>query len=342
MRLHDSEILFKYIRGMKTRVAVLAGGESDEIEVSLKSANTIIANLPQDEFEIFPVIADGKNWSVQHQNETLTINKEDFSFSFNNSKISFDIVYITIHGIPGENGAFQGYFDLIGQAYTGPNQWGSTITFNKWACNQLLSSFDFNVAESELHLGHDTALNSSLTDTIDYPIFVKPNDSGSSFGVSKVNAINEFKPAVEYAFKHGKEVIIERGLSGTEVTSGVYKTKEGEIKALPITEIVTENDFFDYEAKYQGKSKELTPARLENSIQEKIQNTSIEIYKKLNLNGVVRVDYIIEKGEPFVIEINTTPGMSEASIIPQQAKAANMALSEILTASIYNGLKTKS
>ncbi len=323
---------------MKTRVAVLAGGESDEIKVSLKSANTIIANLPQDEFEIFSVIAEGKNWSVQHQNETLSIDKEDFSFTFKNTKITFDIVYITIHGIPGENGAFQGYFDLIGQAYTGPNQWGSTITFNKWACNQLLSAFNFKVAESELHLNIEEAHKSTLINSIDYPIFVKPNDSGSSFGVSKVKSFQDFKPAVAHAFKHGKEVIIERGLIGTEVTSGVYKTKKGVIKALPVTEIVTENDFFDYEAKYQGKSEEITPARLENSILEIIQKTSVEIYKKLNLNGVIRVDYIIENGEPFIIEINTTPGMSSASIIPQQAKAANMALSEILTASIINGL----
>jgi D-alanine-D-alanine ligase len=324
---------------MKTRVAVLAGGESDEIEVSLKSADTIIKNLPIDEFEIFSVIAEGNLWFVTYQGEKIKINKEDFSFIFENNKISFDIVYITIHGIPGENGAFQGYFDLIGQKYTGPNQWGSAITFNKWACNQLLSAFSFNVAESELHLSSEKALQSNLISTIDYPFFVKPNDSGSSFGVSKVNTIEEFGPAVKHAFKHGKEVIIERGLVGTEVTSGVYKTKEGEVKALPITEIVTENDFFDYEAKYQGKSQEITPARLDDSIQKLIQETSVEIYKKLNLNGVIRVDYIIENEYPFVIEINTTPGMSAASIIPQQAKAANIPLSEVLTASIYNSLK---
>lgn len=322
---------------MKTRVAVLAGGESDEVGVSLKSAETIINNLPHNEFDVFPVTAIGTDWTVLYKNKKIKIDKADFSFTFEDIKITFDIVYITIHGVPGENGSFQGYFDLIKQAYTGPNQWGSSITFNKWACNQLLSAFDFNIATSELYLNPEDAFHSKLVGT--YPLFVKPNDGGSSFGVSKVKSIDDFKPAIAHAFQFGKEVIIERGLTGTEVTSGVYKTRQGLVEALPITEIVTDNDFFDYEAKYEGKSQEITPANLDSTIQTIVQNISIEIYKKLNLSGIVRIDYIIENNLPFIIEINTTPGMSSASIIPQQAKAANIKLSEILTASIYNTLK---
>lgn len=323
---------------MKTKVAVLAGGDSSEIEVSLKSAQTIIQNLNSEFFEVFLIIAKGLNWEVEYQNKKFDINKNDFSFTNNEVKINFDIVYITIHGAPGENGVFQGYFDLINQPYTGPKQWESTITFNKWACNQILSTFGFNVARSEIHRSPKSALNSDLIETISLPIFVKPNDSGSSFGVSKINKKEEFITAVKHAFNYGKEVIIERGLIGTEVTSGVYKDLEGNIKALPITEIATENDFFDYEAKYEGKSQEITPARLDHDVTKLIQETSKSIYEKMNLNGVVRIDYIIEKSIPFVIEINTTPGMSNASIIPQQAKAADILLSEILEASIKNVL----
>jgi D-alanine-D-alanine ligase len=235
-----------------------------------------------------------------------------------------------VHGTPGEDGYLQGYFDLLNIPYSSPGHFECTLTFNKWACNHLLRSLGYNCAKSVL-LKKSGALNTDqIQSELGYPVFVKPNDGGSSYGVSKVSKVDDLKKAVEHAFEHGSEVIIESELKGREITNGVLQAR-GETKVLSITEIVTENEFFDFEAKYKGLSEEITPALLTKEIEHKVKAITKSIYEELGLSGIVRVDYIIEDEEAFVLEINTVPGMSEQSIIPQQLREQGFDITQTLT-----------
>ena len=312
------------------KVAVIGGGDSSEIVVSKKSRATIIANLDARKYMVYPVLIEGNKWVVELNSKEYPIDKNDFSAQVEDKKVVFDFAYITIHGTPGEDGKLQGYFDLLNIPYNTPSQLASTITFNKWACNTLLKQLGYNCAKSVILRKEDEVDVATILDALGLPCFVKPNDGGSSFGASKVKDPSAVIPAIEKAFEHGKEVIAESMLKGTEVTCGIVRL-DGELRVLGITEIVSENDFFDYEAKYEGKSKEITPARISTLAEERIHEAVTSIYATLGLSGVVRIDFMIDKDVPFIIEINTTPGMSEQSIIPQQSAYSKLPLIDLFS-----------
>ena len=320
---------------MKKNIAILRGGDSSEIAISLKSADVVYQHIDTNKYTPYLVHIEGTDWHVIHNEQTYPIDKNDFSFSTDGRKICFDGVFMAIHGTPGEDGVLQSYFDLLNIPYNCCGSFESAITFNKAMCNALLKQFNIASAKADL-INKDAEYDlEAIQKEIGLPCFVKPNKAGSSFGVSKVSEENQWEDALKDAFKHDEQVIIEAFVDGTEVTCGVIE-KEGELIALPLTEIATENDFFDYEAKYEGKAKEITPARVSDENRDQVQSISKNIYRILNLNGMVRMDYIIEKKQPFLIEINTIPGLSEESIIPQQARYYGMSLKELFSLSIEN------
>lgn len=319
------------------KVAVLCGGYSHEKEVSFESVKTILKHLNPEKYATTKIIVDDSGWYHQNGNERTDIDKNDFSLTINNERITFDFAYIIVHGTPGEDGKLQAYFDMLHIPYNTCGHTASTITFDKWACNSLLKQFGIHCAKSQLVRKGATFSSEKIIQELHLPCFVKPNDGGSSFGTTKVKEAKSLAPAINSAFDHGKEVIIESCLNGIEVTCGCYKDQD-DIIVLPATEIVTENDFFDYEAKYLGKSQEITPARIPAETYTKIIETNKFIYQLLGLNGIVRIDYMIQGEIPFVIEINTTPGMSAASIIPQQAHEAGVAISDLLDSIISNSM----
>ena len=322
---------------MKKNIAIVAGGNSSEVVVSLKSANGLYSFMDKNRYNLYIVTLVGKEWNVIVDEKTkVTIDKNDFSFTLNAKKTTFDFAYITIHGTPGENGILQGYFDLIGLPYSCCGVLAAAITFNKYTCNQYLKGFGINVAKSILLRKNETISNQNVISTIGFPCFIKSNVGGSSFGVTKVKEEKEIQPAIKKAFDEGEEVIIESLLKGTEVTCGMYKTKE-KTTVFPITEVVSENDFFDFDAKYNGQVKEITPARISKEITEKIQQTTANIYQILGCKGIIRADYIISENETInLLEVNTTPGMTPTSFIPQQVKAANIDIQEVMTDIIEN------
>ena len=322
---------------MKKNIAIVAGGNSSEVVVSLKSANGLYSFMDKNRYNLYIVTLVGKEWNVIVDEKTkVSIDKNDFSFTLNAKKTTFDFAYITIHGTPGENGILQGYFDLIGLPYSCCGVLAAAITFNKYTCNQYLKGFGINVAKSILLRKSETISNQDVISTIGFPCFIKSNVGGSSFGVTKVKEEKEIQPAIKKAFDEGEEVIIESFLKGTEVTCGMYKTKE-KTTVFPITEVVSENDFFDFDAKYNGQVKEITPARISKEITEKIQQTTANIYQILGCKGIIRADYIISENETInLLEVNTTPGMTPTSFIPQQVKAANIDIQEVMTDIIEN------
>jgi len=304
---------------MKLNIAILAGGDSSESVISLQSAEQV-RNLIKDDFNTFTVYVKGSDWTVTSDEFCDTIvNKDDFSFKYNNQKIKFDFALIVIHGTPGEDGKLQAYFELLEIPYSTPNSLISAISFNKYYCKAILEYEGINSAKAYILRADDKIDIEAIINKTQLPCFVKPNAGGSSFGISKVKYKNDLLPSIKKAFAEDNEVMIEQFVDGTEVTCGCYEHSKG-LQVLHPTEIISENDFFDYEAKYEGKSTEITPARIDKEITEKVQNRTKEIYKILNCTGVVRIDYIIENNEPVFIEINTVPGMTSESIIPQQLK----------------------
>jgi D-alanine-D-alanine ligase len=322
---------------MKKRIAVICGGFSSEHVISMKSAKTVYNHLNKDLFEPKLVIIDNQGWRIQTEDKEIPINLKDFSYTDKSERHGFDAAFLIIHGTPGEDGRLQGYFDMIGLPYTGCNHLSSAITFNKWSCNTLLKQLGFKCADSVILRRNDEVNTTTIIQTCGLPCFVKPNDGGSSFGVTKVKSEAELVPAVAKAFEEGSEVIIEKQVSGTEITVGVLKY-EGKIMALPVTEIIPEGEFFDFAAKYEGKSKEITPARLPEDIYKQVSDTAERIYKSLGLSGVVRIDMMVQGVTPYIIEINTTPGMSDASIVPQQAARAGIKLSDLFTSILHQAL----
>ena len=318
-------------------IAILAGGESSEREISLKSASVVEEHI-QEIYNTFLITIHGADWVYTKHGVDYPIDKNDFSLTIKNQKTYFDLAFIAIHGTPGEDGRLQGYFDMMNIKYSSSNLLASAITFNKGVCNDYLKNHHINVAKSiQLFegIGYDSK---EIVTTLGLPCFVKANQSGSSYGVNKVYSEDELPDAIIDSFKYDKQVLIESFLDGREVTCGVHNF-EGAPKALPITEIITKNDFFDFEAKYKGESQEITPAELDLETQQKIENAAIRVFQLLNLNGIARVDFIIQNGEPFVIEANTVPGLSEQSLIPQQAIAAGHTLSEFFQMWIAHSLK---
>ena len=325
---------------MKKKIAIIAGGDSSEIVISLKSAEGLYSFIDKDKYDLYIATIKKGEWNVRlADGEQVPIDKNDFSFLEKGQKQHFDFAYITIHGTPGEDGRLQAYFDMIDMPYSSCGMLASTITFNKFVCNQYLHNFGVKIAKS-IHLfkGQEVS-NEEVVQRLGLPVFVKPNDGGSSFGVTKVKNESDIQPAIEKAFKEGKEVVIESFISGTEVTCGCYKTDKV-TRLLPIAEVISENEFFDFDAKYNGQVKEITPARISQELTEKVQSETSRIYDILGAKGLIRVDYIIpEDGEPVLLEINTTPGMTATSFIPQQVRAAGLDIKDVMTEIIENELK---
>ncbi|MDR1344161.1 MAG: D-alanine--D-alanine ligase [Tannerellaceae bacterium] len=324
---------------MRKNIAVVAGGDSSEIVVSLKSAQGICSFLDKEKYNFYIAIVKRNEWYVILPNgEHAEIDRNDFSFREKEIAIHFDFAYITIHGTPGENGLLQGYFELIGMPYSSCNSLVSALTFNKFVCNTYLRSFNIRVADSIRLRKGETKAGEDIIASLGLPIFVKPNDGGSSFGVTKVKTQDGLQPAIEKAFAEDEEVIIERCITGVEVTCGCYKTRKG-MTVFPLTEVVTKNDFFDFDAKYNGQSDEITPARIPVESTEKIQCITSEIYDILGAKGIIRIDYILpDDAEPVLLEINTVPGMTSASFIPQQVRAAGLDIKDVMTDIIDNEL----
>jgi D-alanine-D-alanine ligase len=296
-------------------VGLFCGGFSSEFEISIKSANTIKMHFPSG-YTVYKIVVKEDQWLVELENETTLFDLNTFSFEVNGQEIHLDYGLVYIHGNPGENGKIQALLDIKGIPYINSGVLASSLSFDKWYCNQFLKSFGIPVAKSLFLQAQNQFSNDEIVAELGLPVFVKPSDSGSSYGISKVKEKEALTEALTFAFNEGKTVVIESFLDGTEVTCGVYRTKNG-LHALPLTEICSENEFFDYEAKYNGKSQEITPARVDDSIKEKVQELAKNIYSVMQLKSIARIDFMVVNNVPYVIEVNTTPGFSPASIVPQ-------------------------
>jgi D-alanine-D-alanine ligase len=313
---------------MKT-IAIVAGGDSSEFEISVKSAIEVCKALT-DKYIVYIIIIKGTDWYWEDKKgRAHTIDKNDFSLKADDIRIRFDAVFVAIHGTPGENGLLQGYFDMLAIPYTSCNAFCSALTFNKQACKMFLKEYGIIMADAVLLRIGKSFTHGDILKRIGLPCFVKPNDSGSSFGVNKVKTPDGLIPAIKEAFKESDEVLVESYMKGIEVACGVVKTKKKSI-VFPVTEIVSKNEFFDYEAKYSpGKSEEITPARLPADVTAEVQKLSSDIYDYLGCSGIVRIDFIIIDNKPWFLEINSVPGMTEESLIPQQAKVHGIALEDL-------------
>jgi len=326
---------------MKPNIAIVAGGDSGEYEISLKSAEVVKKHLDDTLFNVYLVVIHKGHWCYDDDHGIRhAVSREDFSLPLSAGKVNFDAVFIAIHGTPGEDGKIQGYFDLLGIPYTSCDQATSAITFNKYFCNNYVKNFGMRVAKSMVIHKGEAVGEMDILKHLKLPVFVKPNKGGSSVGASKVKVIDELKPAIEIAFHEDDQVMVEEFMPGREISSGVVKIN-GALKALPLTEIISKNEFFDYEAKYQGKSEEITPAPIDDEIRKIIQETSLKFYQILNCKGIVRFDYILNSRELFFLEVNTVPGFSEASIIPQQAMKAGITLKELFTGAVINAINDR-
>lgn len=317
---------------MKRIIAIIAGGDSSELPVSLRSAQGIYSFIDAEKYERYIVEIQGLRWEVCLPDGTKTpIDRNDFSFTYDGEKVKFDFAYITIHGTPGENGLLQGYFDLIRLPHSCCDVLPAALTFNKFTCNQYLKGFGVRVAESMMIRKGFEVLDQEVINKVGLPCFIKPNLGGSSFGVTKVKTQEQIQDAIQKAFAEADEVMIEALMVGTEVTCGCYKTQKKEV-VLPITEVVTENEFFDYDAKYNGQVEEITPARISDELTERIQLLTSAIYDILGCSGIIRIDYIISEEKKInLLEVNTTPGMTATSFIPQQVRAAGLDIKEVMT-----------
>lgn len=318
------------------KIAILCGGFSSEFEISKKSATTILNNFPVG-YNPFLVEVTKDSWTAIIAGNRVSYNPWDQSYELDNKIFKVDAAIIYIHGNPGENGKIQAILEMRGIPYINSGALASELSFDKWFCNQFLKGFDIPVAKSLLLMNQNDYPTNEIIETLGLPCFVKPSDSGSSYGISKVNTIEDLNPALKKAFNEGKTVVIEAFLKGTEVTCAAYNTNDG-VKTLPITEIVSENDFFDFEAKYMGKSEEIIPARISDIEVERINELTVKIYKLLKLRSIARIDYMLVNNIPHVIEVNTTPGFSEASIVPRmlahQGKSIRAFWNEILEAEL--------
>lgn len=315
-------------------IAIIMGGYSSEYQISLKSGNVVYQNLDKSKYKGYRIHIFREKWVYVDENETeFVIDKNDFSVTVNGSKIIFDCVFNAIHGTPGEDGLMQAYFELLGLKQTSCDYYQAALTFNKRDLLSVLKPYGIKTATS-FYLNQGDAVNvDEIIDRVGLPCFVKPNKSGSSFGISKVHKKEDFLVAVENAYKEDNEIIIESFLDGVEVSVGVINY-QGKVIVLPITEIVSENDFFDYEAKYLGKSQEITPARLSPEIEKRVQEVAKKAYEVLKMSGFSRSEYILVNGEPHMLEMNTIPGLTTESLIPQQAHEAGISLQDLFSNAI--------
>lgn len=316
---------------MKRKVAVVYGGYSSEANISQKSAGTIYESLDRNLFVPYMVEITKTSWHVHLEGGVFPIDKNKFTFFKDDEVVGFDVAYIIIHGTPGEDGKLQAYFDMIGLPYANANVFGASLTFNKWACNSFLRAFGINTAKAILIRKGETPNPIEIADELGFPCFVKPNDGGSSYGVTKVKTLMEMPEAIAKAFDEGNEVVIESFIAGREVTCGVYFNGKT-VQALPITELIPDGEYFDYDAKYEGKSQEITPAEIPAEWTKIIQDTSKSIYRRIGLTAIARIDFIITpEGKAYLLEVNTNPGFSAASIVPQQIRANGQEVANVLT-----------
>lgn len=324
----------------KKNVAVVMGGFSDEYKVSLKSGQLIYDSLDRDLYNVYKVVILKEEWYFLNENEEkLPINKGDFSVTLSDGAIlKFDVCFNIIHGAPGENGELQGYWNAIGQKYTGCDFYKSALTFNKKDTLAVLAKYGIPSAKSFYLRKGENINEEKIVEELGLPLFVKPNQSGSSLGISKVKAKSELAAAIEFAFKEDDEILIESFLNGMEVSVGVIDYK-GETIVLGITEIVPHKEFFDYEAKYEGASEEITPARLDEETRYKVEKIAKHAYESLGMSGFSRSEYIIMDGTPYMLEMNTNPGFSPASILPQQAKTYGISIKDLCGNEVEKALK---
>jgi D-alanine-D-alanine ligase len=325
---------------MKKKVALVTGGLSGEAQISYKSAVTVNGNLDRNKFDVYQIDINPSGWWYTPDNEApQKVNRDDFSITDGGSTINFDVVLLCIHGTPGEDGKLQGYFDMLGLPYTSCDAATSALTFNKRYTVAVAAFGGISVANSMHLFKHTPITPEAILEKLQLPVFVKPNNGGSSIGMSKVTTADALAPALEKAFKEDAQVLVEEFISGREFTIGVFKTK-GALQVLPITEIETSNEFFDFEAKYQGKSVETTPALISETMQSQLEAAAKRVYEVLNCRGVVRIDFIYneQKGLPYMLEVNTVPGQSAASVIPQQVKAMGVSLQDFYTSIVEESL----
>jgi len=325
---------------MKPNIAFVTGGYSTEAVISYKSALTIEKNVDTDKFNVYKIDITPQAWLYESaKGEKIAVDRQDFSLTIDGKKITFDAVLIGIHGTPGEDGKLQGYFDLTGLPYTSCDSATSALTFNKRYTVAVAAFAGINVAKSVHIFKHSPVTPEQILNQLTLPVFVKPNNGGSSIGMSKVTAAADLAGALEKAFKEDDQILVEEFIAGREFTIGVFKSTKG-IITLPITEVKSKKDFFDYEAKYQGLSEEITPAQVDEAIAEKVRSTAKKIYELFNCRGVVRIDFIYNEAKQaaYMLEINTVPGQSEASIVPQQVRAMGWTLREFYSALIEDAL----
>ena len=331
------------MKNLKRTIAIVCGGDSSEHDVSMRSAQGLYSFFDKERYDVYIVDVKDTDWHVNFDNGDIAkIDRNDFSFMKDGKAVMFDYAYITIHGTPGENGLMQGYFDLIKLPYSTSNVLVEALTFDKFVLNNYLRGFGVNVAPSMLvRRGEEDQIDEEkLMKEIGMPCFVKPAADGSSFGVSKVKNLDQLAPALRMAFMESDEVMIEGFMDGTEISIGVYKTREKSV-VFPATEVVTNNEFFDYDAKYNGQVQEITPARLNPDAAKRVAEETSRIYDILRANGIIRIDYIIQKESDgsdkiMMLEINTTPGMTATSFIPQQVRAAGLDIKDVLTDIVEN------
>jgi len=330
-------------------IAVIYGSDSSEWEVSVRSGEFTASQIDGGKYNVYEIFARFGNWSlkayrrdgdVRHEvvHDVVLVDKTDFSVMLAGEKIKFDFAYIMQHGTPGENGLMQGYLEMLGVPHSGCNAFVSAITFDKFSCKSYLKDVDFVRCADDIFLRKGEAvegLAQKAADKLGLPMFVKPTDGGSSFGVTKVKTVGDFDKAVEYAFSEGNMLIAEAAITGRELTCAVYYDGKQNV-ALPVIEILTDNEFFDYEAKYNGHSKEVCPAQIPDALRDEIQETSKKIYAHLGCSGLVRVDYIAADEGLYFLEVNTIPGMTSASLVPQMVRAAGLSMTDFLTTIIEN------
>ena len=327
----------------KRNIAIVCGGDSSEHDVSMRSAQGLYSFFDKERYNIYVVDVKGQDWHVDLQNGDMAkIDKNDFSFKMDGKTVTFDYAYITIHGTPGENGLMQGYFELLHIPYSTSGVLVEAMTFDKYVLNNYLRGFGVNVAESVLlRRGEEEKYSDEeIEKRIGMPCFVKPAADGSSFGVSKVKNADQLAPALRVAFMESDEVMVESFMKGTEISIGCYKTRDKAV-VFPATVVVTSNEFFDYDAKYNGQVQEITPARLSPETTKRVEEETSRIYDILHCNGIIRIDYIISKDADGndkinMLEINTTPGMTATSFIPQQVRAAGLDIKDVLTDIVEN------
>lgn len=308
-------------------VGIICGGFSSEYDISVKSAQTIRDNFP-DQFKAHLIYLSRSGWEIEVEGSCYSFDPMKFTADVNDESLKIDLAIIYVHGNPGENGKLQAFLEMQQIPYINSGPLASELSFDKWFCNQFLKGFGINVADSIYLSSKDQQIdNSTIIERLGLPVFVKPCDSGSSFGIAKVEEANQLTDAINGAFAEGRTVVIEAFLKGTEVTCGVYRSTSG-IVALPLTEIVSKNAFFDYEAKYKGFSDEITPARISDDLTSKVQAIAKEIYQLLQLRSIARIDFMVVDQTPYVIEVNTTPGFSSESIVPKMIKASGRTIKE--------------